>query len=138
MAAYNCAGEGQTAMVTFRTGEGQSLPQLGVPMGLRKSSQAKVRPPSLVLPLTSLPVPVSCGLCPQAKAPPLSRMPPASLSGAPQVGMEIRPHFQCPALLAPPRQPPWQKALCEEGDLILRAPSLAELNLFLLRTAAQT
>lgn len=23
MAAYNCAGEGQTAMVTFRTGEGQ-------------------------------------------------------------------------------------------------------------------
>lgn len=46
MAAYNCAGEGQTAMVTFRTGEGQSLPQLGVPMGLRKSSQAQVRPAS--------------------------------------------------------------------------------------------
>lgn len=26
MAAYNCAGEGQTAMVTFRTGKDQTLP----------------------------------------------------------------------------------------------------------------
>lgn len=29
MAAYNCAGEGQTAMVTFRTGKGQSFPPTG-------------------------------------------------------------------------------------------------------------
>lgn len=26
MAAHNCAGEGQTAMVTFRTGKGQTCP----------------------------------------------------------------------------------------------------------------
>ena len=26
MAAHNCAGEGQTAMVTFRTGKGQTFP----------------------------------------------------------------------------------------------------------------
>lgn len=32
MAAHNCAGEGQTAMVTFRTGKGQTLP--GFPSAL--------------------------------------------------------------------------------------------------------
>lgn len=135
MAAYNCAGEGQTAMVTFRTGKGQSLPQLGVPMGLKKSSQAQVRPPPPCPTAHPLPVPASCGVCVQAKAPPLSRSATSQPLCASQAERRSDPtstvlHYL--HLLV------GQKALYGEGDLILCALSLAELNPFLPRTAAQT
>lgn len=46
MAAYNCAGEGQTAMVTFRTGKGQTLPPSWGFIDLSKSCQAQVGSPA--------------------------------------------------------------------------------------------
>lgn len=43
MAAYNCAGEGQTAMVTFRTGECPALPPAWGFRGPELSYQARCK-----------------------------------------------------------------------------------------------